>query len=27
LTLVTCYPFVFVGHAPMRFIVRACRVE
>jgi hypothetical protein len=23
LTLVTCYPFNFVGHAPKRFIVRA----
>ena len=23
LTLVTCYPFYFVGHAPKRFIVRA----
>lgn len=23
LTLVTCYPFHFIGHAPMRFIVRA----
>lgn len=23
LTLVTCYPFYFVGHAPERFIVRA----
>jgi sortase A len=27
LTLVTCYPFRFVGHAPSRFIVRASRVE
>jgi len=26
-TLVTCYPFYFVGHAPQRFIVRATRVE
>jgi len=26
-TLVTCYPFYFVGHAPKRFIVRARRVE
>jgi sortase A len=26
LTLVTCYPFNFVGSAPMRFIVRARRV-
>lgn len=25
-TLVTCYPFYFVGHAPLRFIVRAGRV-
>lgn len=23
ITLVTCYPFYFVGHAPQRFIVRA----
>lgn len=23
LTLVTCYPFEFVGHAPQRFVVRA----
>jgi LPXTG-site transpeptidase (sortase) family protein len=27
LTLVTCYPFAFVGRAPQRFIVRASRVE
>jgi sortase A len=27
LTLITCYPFVFVGHAPSRFIVRALQVE
>jgi len=27
LTLVTCYPFAFVGHAPQRFIVRARQVE
>ena len=27
LTLVTCYPFYFVGHAPRRFIVRALQVE
>ena len=27
LTLVTCYPFYFVGSAPQRFIVRAVRVE
>ncbi len=26
LTLVTCYPFYFVGAAPQRFIVRAVRV-
>jgi sortase A len=26
LTLVTCYPFYFVGPAPDRFIVRAKRV-
>ena len=26
LTLVTCYPFYFVGSAPQRFIVRAIRV-
>jgi sortase A len=26
LTLVTCYPFKFVGHAPNRFIVRASLV-
>ena len=25
LVLVTCYPFVFVGHAPQRFVVRAVR--
>jgi sortase A len=27
LTLVTCYPFSFVGHAPKRFIVQAERVD
>jgi sortase A len=27
LTLVTCYPFEFVGHAPRRFVVRAELVE
>lgn len=27
LTLITCYPFVFVGHAPQRFIVRAKKVS
>jgi sortase A len=26
LTLVTCYPFTFVGHAPKRYIVRALRL-
>jgi sortase A len=26
LTLVTCYPFYFVGPAPERFVVRAVRV-
>jgi len=27
LTLVTCYPFYFVGHAPKRYIVRGELVE
>jgi len=27
LTLVTCYPFYFIGSAPDRFIVRAVRVD
>ena len=27
ITLVTCYPFYFVGPAPQRFIVRAVRTE
>ena len=27
LTLVTCYPFYFVGPAPKRFIVRARRIS
>lgn len=27
LTLVTCYPFYYVGSAPKRFIVRAHRIE
>jgi sortase A len=27
LTLVTCYPFTFIGHAPRRFIVAAQLVE
>jgi sortase A len=26
LTLITCYPFVFVGHAPQRFVVRAKKI-
>ena len=27
LTLVTCYPFNFVGSAPKRFIVRARKIS
>jgi len=27
LTLVTCYPFYFIGSAPQRYIVRAVRVD
>jgi sortase A len=27
LTLVTCYPFSYVGHAPKRFIVQAVRTD
>ncbi len=27
LTLVTCYPFEFIGHAPKRFIVQATRTN
>jgi sortase A len=27
LTLVTCYPFHYVGHAPHRYIVRARRID
>ena len=27
LTLITCYPFEFVGVAPRRFVVRARQVE
>jgi len=27
LTLVTCYPFYFVGSAPNRFVVRAERLQ
>jgi sortase (surface protein transpeptidase) len=26
LTLISCYPFAFIGHAPERFIVRADRI-
>jgi LPXTG-site transpeptidase (sortase) family protein len=26
LTLVTCYPFYFVGHAPKRFIVQGAEI-
>jgi len=26
LTLITCYPFKYIGHAPKRFIVRAERI-
>jgi sortase A len=27
LTLVTCYPFYYIGHAPKRFVVRARRLN
>lgn len=27
LTLITCYPFVYIGHAPQRFIVRAEKMD
>jgi sortase A len=27
LTIVTCYPFVFIGHAPRRFIIQADLIE
>jgi sortase A len=27
LTLVTCYPFYFVGPAPKRFVIRARRID
>jgi sortase A len=27
ITLVTCYPFYYIGSAPQRFIVRAVRIE
>jgi len=27
LTLITCYPFTFIGHAPQRFVVRARKVS
>jgi sortase A len=26
LTLISCYPFKYIGHAPERFIVRADRI-
>ena len=26
LTLVTCYPFIYIGHAPKRFIIHAQRI-
>jgi sortase A len=26
LTLMTCYPFSYIGHAPLRFIVHASRI-
>ncbi len=27
LTLITCYPFTFLGHAPQRFVVRARKID
>lgn len=27
LTLLTCYPFNYIGHAPQRFIVRASQID
>jgi sortase A len=27
LTLITCYPFVYIGHAPQRFVVRATKAD
>ena len=27
LTLITCYPFVYIGHAPQRFVVIATAVD
>src|SRR5262249_2689043 len=27
LTLITCYPFTFIGHAPLRFVVSADLVQ
>jgi LPXTG-site transpeptidase (sortase) family protein len=27
LTLITCYPFYFIGHAPKRFVVRARQID
>ena len=26
LTLITCFPFIYVGHAPQRFIVQAEKI-
>jgi sortase (surface protein transpeptidase) len=26
LTLISCWPFAYIGHAPERFIVRADRI-
>jgi sortase A len=26
LTLISCYPFTYIGHAPERFVVRADRI-
>jgi sortase A len=27
LTLITCYPFNFIGHAPLRFVVKAAEID
>jgi sortase A len=27
LTLITCYPFNFIGHAPLRFVVKALEID
>ena len=27
LTLVTCYPFTFIGHAPHRYIIQAMLID